>query len=97
MPIIDIGGSKQIEFGYGDIKVSPALLDTEVIIGAVCFSSHPEPRQIGEVENHTPQEKRTIEETPVRMTFRKVESIDVVIWALEEAKKFMINKSTTCE
>jgi hypothetical protein len=91
MPIVDIGNSKQLEFGYGDIQVSPALLKTDEIIGAVCFFNQ-EPRQIGAIKDHSPNEERTIEETPVRMIFEKVESIDVVIWALEEAKKYMLNK-----
>lgn len=93
MAIVDIGNSKQLEFGYGDIKVSPALLKTDVIIGAVCFFNQV-PHPIGEYEKHTPNEEKKIEETPVRMIFEKVESIDVVIWALEQAKKFMINGTT---
>lgn len=93
MPIVDIGESKQLEFGYGDIKISPALLKLDEIVGAVCFFNQ-EPRQIGEQEKHSPNEEKTIEETPVRMIFEKVESIDVVIWALEQTKKYMINGTT---
>lgn len=93
MPIVNIGESKQLEFGYGDIKVSPALLKTNEVVGVVCFFNQ-EPRQIGSHEEHSPNEEKSIEDTPVRMIFDKLESIDVVIWALEEAKKFMINGTT---
>lgn len=91
MPIVNIGETKQLEFGSGDIKVSPALLKTDEIIGAVCFFNH-EPREIGLHEDKS--EEVSIEDTPVRMTFEKIESIDVVIWALEQAKKYMINGMT---
>lgn len=93
MAIVDIGNSKQLEFGNGDIKVSPALLKTDEVIGAVCFFNQ-ESQKIGEVKEHSPNEERSIEETPVRMIFEKAESIDVVIWALEEAKRFMISGTT---
>lgn len=93
MSIVNIGSSKQLEFGHGDIKVSPALLETDDIVGAVCFFNQ-EPHIIGDYEKHHPNEIKAIYETPVRMTFEKVESIDVVIWALEEAKKMMLSKST---
>lgn len=93
MPIVNIGESKQLEFGHGDIVVSPGLLKTDDVIGAVCFVNH-EPREIGFHEDHYPNEVKTIDETPVRMIFEKIESIDVVIWALEEVKRMMTEAQT---
>lgn len=92
MPIVDIEESKQLEFGYGDIEVAPGLLKSNDSVGVVCFFQREKPNPIGEkgtIETHAEVE---LEDTPVRMIFEKVESIDVVIWALEEAKKFMLNK-----
>lgn len=96
MPIIDIEKSRQLEFGYGDIKVSPGTLDCEDVVGVVIFRQH-EARPIGEQEDHEPNTKVDIGESPVRMTFEKVESIDVVIWALEETKRMMLEKAESEE
>ncbi|MDK8188806.1 hypothetical protein QP794_01750 [Paenibacillus sp. UMB7766-LJ446] len=87
MPIIKHEGQTQIEFGTGDINVSPGLLQLDYPCGVVVFQPK-DPGPIGERKKNT-----TIvalpAETPVRMTFDKVESIDVVIRALQETKRMM--------
>lgn len=92
MPIINHEGAVQIEMGSGDIKVSPGLLQLDYPCGVVVFQEYDQPRPIGKWE---PNDNRIAapEETPVRITFDNPESIDVVIWALQEAKKLMTNKT----
>lgn len=88
MPIINHEGAVQIEMGSGDIKVSPGLLQLEYPCGVVVFQEYDAARPIGKWE---PNDRKIAspEETPVRLTFDKIESIDVVIWALQEAKRMM--------
>jgi len=88
MPIINYKGQMQLEFGTGDIKVSPGLLQMDAQCGVVVFQEYHEPRKIGKWEEND-REIADPEETPIRMTFDKPESIDVVIWALQEAKRMM--------
>ncbi|MEK4513633.1 hypothetical protein [Paenibacillus sp. FSL K6-2524] len=90
MAIIKTEKSTQLEFGYGDIDVCPALLISADVVGAVCFFQRDHQNPIGSHTDHDPNLLISAENTPVRMTFEKVESIDVVIWALEETKKMMI-------
>jgi hypothetical protein len=92
MPIVDYNTTRQLEFGYGDITVSPALLDTDDVIGAIVFEQQLNARPIGEHDDYEPNRKLDINDTPVRMTFEKVESIDVLIWALQETKRMMLEK-----
>jgi hypothetical protein len=92
MPILDLGTTKQLEFGTGDIEVAPGLLEIDENLGVVCFIQT-ERKPIGVHTDYQEPMKLITEETPVRMTFEKTESIDVVIWALEEAKRMMIAKS----
>lgn len=94
MPIVNYEGSKQLHFGTGDILVSPGLLKLHENVGVVCFTEHGT-HGIGEHFEHDPSAVLPVEETPVRMTFDKVESIDVVIWALEETKRMMLEKINT--
>lgn len=88
MPIINQEDVVQIEMGSGDIKVSPGLLQLDYPCGVVVFQEYDDARPIGKWE---PNDRKVAapEETPVRMTFDKIESIDVVIWALQEAKRMM--------
>jgi hypothetical protein len=97
MPIIHFTDETvQLEFGHGDIRVSPGLLEVEEVaggpIGVVCFFEMAESTPIGDRVVLDEPLAVEAELTPVRMTFEKVESIDVVIRALEKAKRFMINK-----
>lgn len=92
MPIINHNGAMQIEMGSGDVKVSPGLLQLDYPCGVVVFQEYDEARPIGKWE----QNDRKIadpEETPIRMTFDKPESIDVVIWAFQEAKRMMAEET----
>lgn len=95
MPICEVGNSKQIEFGYGDIKVAGGLLQVEgEPIGAVSFCEQ-EVRPIGHYEQFEQTKELELINTPVRMVFTKIESIDVVIRALERTKRYMINGSVS--
>lgn len=91
MAITKIADSIELEFGSGDIEVMPGLLDTDNTVGAVCFMRKQEATPIGTRTEYSPHKKAEVEETPVRMVFNKVESIDVVIRSLQEAKEFMLN------
>jgi NAD(P)H-hydrate repair Nnr-like enzyme with NAD(P)H-hydrate epimerase domain len=92
MPIVDIEKSKQIEFGYGDIEVAAGLLQAKDTIGTVLFWNNGKQNEIGAYHEYEENKVMSIEETPVRMVFNKIESIDVVIDALEKAKKMMIDQ-----
>lgn len=94
MPIVDIEESRQLEFGHGDIFLAPGLLktDDESIIGCVVFKNQ-EARPIGEFVKHDPPKEVELDETPCRMIFEKIESIDVVIKTLQDVKKMMANKT----
>lgn len=94
MPIVDVEKSKQLEFGYGDIEVAAGLLQAEDIVGTVLFWNNGEQNEIGAYHEYGEDKVMGIEETPVRMLFTKIESIDVVIDALEKSKKMMIAGST---
>ncbi|WP_440109964.1 hypothetical protein [Paenibacillus sp. QZ-Y1] len=87
MPILKYEGQTQIEFGTGDINVSPGLLQLDYPCGVIAF----QPKESGQIGERKKNETIVASpaETPVRMTFDKVESIDVVIRALKEAKRMM--------
>ncbi|WP_010276469.1 hypothetical protein [Paenibacillus senegalensis] len=93
MPIIKNNEYTQLEFGHGDIDVAPALLKQDDIVGAVCFFNRTTANKIGEHVDYEPNLEVDLKDTPVRMTFEKVESIDVVIKMLKETKRMMIEKS----
>lgn len=96
MPIVNYQGSRQVIFGTGDILVSPGLLDIDEIVGVVCFSGNGT-GVIGDRTEHHPATILDAEDTPIRLTFEKTESIDVVIRMLEEAKSLMIAKTTNAD
>lgn len=91
MPIIKIDESVEMKFGSVDIEVMPGLLESDSSIGAVCFFQKQEATPIGTHTDYIPHKVAEIEETPVRMVFNKIESIDVVIRSLQEVKDFMLN------
>jgi hypothetical protein len=51
--------------------------------------------EIGVITDYGPENRWEIEETPVRLTFEKVESIDALIRSLEEEKELMLKKMYT--
>ena len=86
----------QLEFGRGDIRVSSGILKDSGpdVVGAVCFFQEETISPIG--TSLAPTKKPELipqEETPVRMLFSKEESIDVVIKALQKAKRNMQNNT----
>ncbi|MFP3393293.1 hypothetical protein [Brevibacillus sp. SIMBA_040] len=91
MPIIDEYGSRQLHFGKGDISVGGGLLAMYEAVGVVTFKQQ-EPREVGSRSEHGPGHSLEPNETPVRMTFDNVESINVVIRQLEVVKRMMIVK-----
>ena len=95
MPIINYTDERvQLEFGYGDIRISHGTVGDA---GAICFFRTDEITPIGtKFDFDTPLEVPA-EDTPVRMTFEKEESIDVLINALLDAKRLMIHKRNTIE
>ncbi|MDR4315010.1 Uncharacterised protein [Niallia circulans] len=95
MPIVDIEKTKQLEFGYGDINVAPGLLALEgESIGVVAFMNNSSRDRIGKYTEYPENTTIQVTDTPVRMLFEKVESIDVVIRAFESAKAMMIKGAT---
>lgn len=84
----------ELEFGKGDICIAGGYFENEKNekVGLVTFIEQ-EPRKIGEVGITTPNEKHKVGDFPVIMTFNKVESIDVVIEQLEQAKYEMLGVS----
>ena len=83
-----IGGQTIIKFGTGDINIIPGIL-TEEKIGIVGLREQ-EPRKIGlNNGDKAPDNTNAFE---ILMQFNKTESIDVLIYALNEAKEMMKNR-----
>jgi hypothetical protein len=81
--------TRQIEFGVGDINVASGLLKSDDVLGVVCFSQK-DPGHIGSPGVYEKYQEVDMIETPVRLVFEKVESIEVLIKSLQEAKRYMI-------
>lgn len=78
----------RLEFGNGDICIASGYSENEDMkTGFVIFTSQ-EPRVIGSIGVIKAGEV-DLEEYPIIMTFKKKESIDVVIEKLEKAKSYM--------
>ena len=81
----------ELEFGKGDICIAGGYFENEKYekVGLVSFIEQ-EPREIGAVGITTPYQEHKVGDFPVIMTFNKIESIDVVIEQLEQAKYEML-------
>ena len=78
-----------VNFGTGDINIIPGIL-TDTEIGIVGLREQA-PREIG--LNNGDKAPDNINEFKVILQFTKTESIDVLIYALNEAKKMMENRN----
>ena len=76
-----------LEFGKGDIQVQPAIGDD---YAAVLFKSDEE-YPIG-TEHETKGKDSDWFKTEIAMTFTNVDSLDVVVKKLKEARKYLTNK-----
>lgn len=76
-------------FGEGDICISPGrYMDNDERVGFILFCNQ-EPRAIGSPGDVKAGTVVDVDDFPVVMKFRKTESIDVIIKALNEAKDLM--------
>ncbi|MGG1662908.1 hypothetical protein [Brevibacillus sp. NRS-1366] len=91
MPIIDEYGSRQLHFGSGDISVGGGTLAMDEVVGVITFQQQVL-QEVGTRSENEPGHALEPNETPVRMTFDRVESIDVVMRQLQEVKKMMVEK-----
>lgn len=82
--------TKMIEFGDGDVGVGIAIKNG---IGMVGFTDLDKQYEIGEL----PENKKENKQVLVSLNFKKVESIDVVINALEKIKKLMQKETKEIE
>ena len=80
----------ELEFGKGDIGFNSGIFNNSngEVIGMVGFYSQ-EARQIGDEGDIKIGQECSVDDFPVLMTFTKIESIDVVISALLDAKNQM--------
>ena len=78
-----------VNFGTGDINIIPGIL-TDTEIGIVGLREQA-PREIG--LNNGDKAPDNINKFKVILQFDKTESIDVLIYALNEAKKMMENRN----
>lgn len=78
-----------VKFGSGDINIIPGIL-TDEEIGIVGLREQ-EPREIG--LNNGDKAPYNTNEFKVILQFDKSESIDVLIYALNEAKRMMENRN----
>jgi len=91
MPIKDDENVRVLEFGSGDIIVAPAMLDDK--LNSVIFVQDTICREIGSVNTHGVIGKSHRElDTKVVMHFSNIESLDVVITALKEVRKYFDEK-----
>lgn len=77
-----------IQFETGDINILPGILKEEEI-GIVALRNQKE-RKIGLNNGDIPPDN--LNAIPVILQFNKVESIDVLIYALKETKEMMLNR-----
>ena len=77
----------QIEFGHGDICVTPAKRKDNKNVALLFANVEP-----GEIGRHVPADKWDPTSVDAVMIFNNVESIDVVINALKAAKKMLKEK-----
>lgn len=79
----------EMVFGKGDIGFNSGVyLENDVMVGVLIFYNQ-EAREIGEVADIKAGTTVNFEDFPVIIKFNKVKSIDILIDALEEAKKSM--------
>lgn len=78
-------------FGTGDIGINSGIYkDSSNKKMVITIFYNQEPRTIGDPADIAPGTKVNIDEFPILMEFHAVESIDVIIEALLEAKKLML-------
>lgn len=88
-------GEKIFQFGSGDIGVAPGFVPgLDSVVGSVSFY----PQQARPINEALPEWDNCVKDTdlseiPLRFVFTDPRSIDVVIWGLQEAKKFMTGES----
>ncbi|QDP42954.1 hypothetical protein HWC53_gp135 [Bacillus phage vB_BmeM-Goe8] len=85
------GGKVLLEFGYGDMLVSPGLSGEDFKTGNLVIMQNDTDMEIGEFITYDEPIMPTMDEIDVLMTFDKIESIDVLIRNLERVKRFMLN------
>jgi hypothetical protein len=90
MFITDEDGVNCIMFGTGDIEIAAGLLDIlNNTIGSVALIPR-NPSKIGTITDYGECVLDTMRNVHTRLTFNKIESIDVLIKYLQEAKRCMI-------
>ena len=93
MPIYNIQGCCQLEFGRGDIRVGHSLLpkieEEDPAMGVVAFWSG-EPTEIGVVTTFDEPRELAVSQTRTRLVFSRVESIDVLVRHLLATKQAML-------
>lgn len=95
----DEDGEWVIEFGEGNIMVMAGHVAGSPGIGTVSFLGAKEKHEIGSIDENLIKcagyQTNELDgyKPGCRLIFTKIESIDVVIKALHEAKEFMVNKT----
>ena len=87
--IREVGKQIIVEFGTGDINIIPGILIEEEM--GIIGLREQEPRKIGLNNGDKPPENTNM--FKILLQFNKVDSIDVLIHALEEKKKMMNNRN----
>ena len=94
MIMINEDGSRiELIFGTGDIGMNPgAYIDNKKVVGCMIFYNQ-EPREIG-LNNADIKAGMSVnvDDFPVSFKFNKIESVDVVIHALEDVKTEMMRR-----
>lgn len=79
-----------LEFGTGDIAISNGYSIKNNHFRSLLTFSNQSPRNIGDISDISGGEELQLKDFPVAMIFNKVESIDVLIEALLEAKEMIL-------
>lgn len=81
----------QVRFGKGDICIVRGWdLEEEGKTAGVGFMNQ-DPRPIGLDNRDSPKDIESVQELPVTLIFSNVESIDVMIYSLNQIKEFLLN------
>lgn len=79
-----------IQFGTGDINILPGIMKEEDI-GMIALRNQ-SPRKIGIYNGEKAETIKKMSDVPVILQFNKIESIDVLIFGLNQTKEMMLHR-----
>lgn len=95
MPLLIREHQAQVDFGFGDVRVGPALTvpneEHPVPVGGLIIFPADVPEPLGTVHNYDETKEFGIEDNCIRLIFHDVRAIDGMRRALDLAEAMMIS------